>query len=60
MHEEYRCSVVSCDWTDGSVGVLFRHGVVPGLWGELVLLQGVVMEFKDKIMLQGCRERCCE
>ena len=53
--------MVSYDWTnDGSVGVLFRHGMVSGLWGELVLLQGVVMKFKDKIMLQGCRERCCE
>ena len=53
--------MVSCDWTnDGSVGVLFRHGMVSGLWGELVLLQGVVMKFKDKIMLQGCREQCCE
>ena len=28
--------------------------------GELVLFQGVVMKFKDKIMLQGCRQRCCE
>ena len=53
--------MVSCDWTsDGSVGVLFRHGMVSGLWGELVLFQGVVMKFKDKIMLQGCREPCCE
>ena len=25
-----------------------------------MLLQGVVMKFKDKIMLQGCRERYCE
>ena len=53
--------MVSCDWTnDGSVGVLFRHGMVSGLWGKLVLLQGVVMKFKDKVMLQGCKERCCE
>ena len=53
--------MVSCDWTnDGSVGVLFRHGMVSGLWGELVLLQGVFNKFKDKIMLEGCRERCCE
>ena len=28
--------------------------------GELVLFQGVVMKFKEKIMLQCCRERCCE
>ena len=25
-----------------------------------MLFQGVVMKFKDKIMLQGSRERCCE
>ena len=25
-----------------------------------MLLQGMVMKFKDKIMLQGCRERYCE
>ena len=53
--------MVSCDWAnDGSVGVLFRHGVVSGLWGELVLFQGVFNKFEDKIMMQGCRERCCE
>ena len=53
--------MVSCDWTnDGSVDVLFRHGMVSGLQVELVLFQGVVMKFKDKIMLQGCREQCCE
>ena len=34
--------------------------MVSGLWVELVLLQGVVMKFKGKIMLQGCRERYCE
>ena len=49
--------MVSYDWAnDGSVGVFFRHGMVSGLWGELVLLQGMGMKFKDKIMLQGCRE----
>ena len=53
--------MVSYDWAnDGSVGVFFRHGMVSGLWGELVLLQGMGMKFKDKIMLQGCREGCCE
>ena len=53
--------MVFYDWTnDGSVVVLFRHGMVSGLWGELVLLQGVVMKFKDKITLQGCREWCYE
>ena len=53
--------MVSCDWSsDGSVGVLFRHNMVSGLWGELVLFQGVFMKFKDKVMLQDCRERCCE
>ena len=25
-----------------------------------MLLQGMVMKFKDKIMLQGCREQYCE
>ena len=34
--------------------------MVSGLWGELVLFQGVVMKFKDKIMLQGCSEQYCE
>ena len=49
--------MVSYDWAnDGAVGVFFRHGMVSGLWGELVLLQGMGMKFKDKIMLQGCRE----
>ena len=53
--------MVSYDWTnDGSVGVLFRHGMVSGLFGELVLLQGTVMKSKDKITLQDCRERYCE
>ena len=53
--------MVSYDWAnDGSVGVFFRHGMVSGLWGELVLLQGMGMKFKDKIMLQGCREGYCE
>ena len=53
--------MVSYDWTnDSSVGVFFRHAMVSGLWGELVLLQGMVMKFKDKIMQQGCREWYCE
>ena len=53
--------MVSYDWAnDGSVGVFFRHGMVSGLWGELVLLQGMGMKFKDKIMLQGCGEGYCE
>ena len=43
--------MVSYGWTnDSSVGVFFRHAMVSGLWGELVLLQGMVMKFKDKIM----------
>ena len=34
--------MVSYDWAnDGSVGVFFRHGMVSGQWGELVLLQGM-------------------
>ena len=44
----------------GYVGVFFTHGMVSGLWGELVLFQGMGMKFKDKIMLQGCREGYCE
>ena len=49
--------MVSYDWANGgSVGVFFRHGVVSGLWGELVLFQGMGMKFKNKIVLQGCRE----
>ena len=52
--------MVSYDWAnDGSVGVFFRHGMVSGLWGELVLLKGMGVKFKDKIMLQGCREEYC-
>ena len=43
--------MVSYDWaSDGSVGVFFKHGMVSGLWGELVLLQEMDMKFKDKIM----------
>ena len=53
--------MVSYDWaSDGSVGVFFRHGMVSGLWGELVLLQEMGMKFKDKIMFQGCKEGYCE
>ena len=53
--------MVSCDWSnDGFVGALFRHDVVSSLRGEVVLFQGMVMKFKDKIMLQGRRERCCK
>ena len=40
MHEESQawCSIVTYDWADGgSVGVFFRHGMVSGLWGELML-----------------------
>ena len=41
--------MVSYDWANGgSVGVIFRHGIVSGLWGELVLFQGMGMK------LQGC------
>ena len=53
--------MVSYGWAnDGSVGVLVRHGMVSGLWGKLVLLQKIGMKFKDKIMLQSCREGYCE
>ena len=38
VHEESWCSMVSYDWVNGgSVGVFFGHGMVSGLWGELVL-----------------------
>ena len=53
--------MVSYDWdNNGSVGVFFRNGMISSLWGELVLLQGMGMKFKDRIMLQGCREGYCE
>ena len=53
--------MVSCDWSnDGFVDALFRHDVVSSLRGEVVLFQGMVMKFKDKIMLQSRRERCCK
>ena len=49
--------MVSYDWANGgSVDVFFRHGMVSCLWGELVLFQGMRMKFKDKVVLQGCRE----
>ena len=38
----------------------FRHGTLSGLWVELVLLSGMGMKLKDKIMLQGCREGFCK
>ena len=42
--------MVSYDWANvGSVGVFFRHGMVSGLWGELVLFWGMGMKFKDKL-----------
>ena len=53
--------MVSYDWTNGgSVGIFFRHGMVSGLWRELVLFQGMGIKFKDKIVLQSCREGHCE
>ena len=53
--------MVSYDWAnDGSVDIFFKHSMVSGLWGELVLFQGMGMKFKDKIVLQGCREGYCE
>ena len=53
--------MVSYDWANGaSVGVFCRHGIVSGLWGELVLFQGMGTKFKNKIVLQGCREWYCE
>ena len=42
------------------VRVFFRHGLISGLWGELVLLWEMGMKFKDKTVLQGCREEYCE
>ena len=42
------------------VGIFFRHGMISGLWGELVLFKPMIMRFKDKIVLQGCREEYCE
>ena len=49
--------MVSYDWANvGSVGVFFRHGMVSGLQGQLVLFWGMGMKFKDKIVFQGCRE----
>ena len=53
--------MVSYDWTDGVVYpivIFFRHGMISGLWVELVLRMG--MKFMDKIVLQGCREEYCE
>ena len=53
--------MVSYHWANGgSAGVFFRHGMVSGLWGELVLFQGMDMKLKDKIVLQGSREGYCE
>ena len=53
--------MVSYDYANGgSVDVFFRHGMVSSLQGELVLFQGMCMKFKNKIVLQGCRERYCE
>ena len=53
--------MVSYDWVyGGSVGVFFRHGMILGLWGELVLFQGMGMKFKDKIVSQGWRKGYCE
>ena len=44
--------MVFCDWANGGfVGVFFKHGMVSGPWWELVLPQGMNMEFKDKIVL---------
>ena len=42
------------------VSVFLRHGMISGQWGELVLFEGMGMKFKDKIVLQGCREEYCE
>ena len=48
--------MISYDWAnDDSGGVFFTHGMISGLWRELVLLQGIRMKLKNKIMLQGCR-----
>ena len=53
--------MVSYDWANGgSVRVLFRYRMVSGLWGELMLFQGMGMKLKDKIVLQGYREGYCE
>ena len=38
VHEESWCSMFSYDWANGgSVDIFFRHGMVSGLWGKLVL-----------------------
>ena len=44
----------------GPVGLFFRHGMVSGLCGKLVLFQGMGIKIKDKIVLQGFREGYCE
>ena len=44
--------MVSYDWVDDVVYpivVFFRHGMISGLWVELVLRMG--MKFMDKIVL---------
>ena len=39
--------MVSCDWANGdSVGIFFRHGMVSGLWQELMLFQGMSMKYE--------------
>ena len=42
------------------VSVFLWHGMISGQWGELVLFEGMGMKFKDKIVLQGCREEYFE
>ena len=44
----------------GSVCVSFRHGIVLGLWRELVRFYGMCVKLKDKIVLQGCIQGHCE
>ena len=53
--------MVSYDWANGGFfGIFFRHGIVSGLWGELVLFQRMGMKLKGKIVLQSCREEYFE
>ena len=53
--------MVLYDWANGGfVGAFFRHGMVSGLWGQLVLFQGMGTEFEEKLVFGGCREGYCE
>ena len=52
--------MASCNWANhDSVGVFPRNGMISGLWGELVLLQGKGIKLRDQNILQSCREGYC-